>query len=133
MNKHTIASGLLLAAATAGAVHAQPTEGRNNTCFFANQFGQWKAADDKTIYISVLPNRYYRLDLAGRCPALVWPNSHLVTVFRGTDTVCSAVDWDLKVSQAPNGISEPCIVSKMTLLSPAEANAIPSKFKPARP
>jgi hypothetical protein len=41
------------------------------------------------------------------------------------------VDWDLKVSEAPNGIAEPCIVRKMTLLSPVEANAIPAKFKPA--
>jgi hypothetical protein len=80
----------------------------------------------------VLPDRYYRLDLSGRCPALRWPAAHLVTVFRGSDTVCSALDWDLKVSQAPNGISEPCIVRQMTQLSPAEASAIPPKFKPSR-
>jgi hypothetical protein len=133
MNKFALIAGLLgLPAVTTGIADAQPATAQRNTCFFLSQFRQWKAPDDKTIYISVLPDRYYRLDLSGRCPALRWPASHLVTVFRGSDTVCSALDWDLKVSQAPNGIAEPCIVRQMTLLSPAEAAAIPPKFKPAR-
>jgi hypothetical protein len=112
--------------------HAQPAAGTNNACFLTTQFRHWKAPDDKTLYISVLPDRYYRLALSGRCPALRWPDAHLVTVFRGSNTVCSAVDWDLKVSQGSSGISEPCIVRSMTLLSPAEARAIPPEAKPSQ-
>jgi hypothetical protein len=132
MNKVALLAGVLSLPAAAAQSDAQPAAVQPNACFFVSQFRHWKAPDDKTIYISVQPDRYYRLDLSGRCPALRWPASHLVTVFRGSDTVCSALDWDLKVSQAPNGIAEPCIVRQMTLLSPAEADAIPPKFKPAR-
>ena len=132
MRPNSTILALLLASIAAGALHAQAADGQNDACFFTTQFRHWKAADEKTIYISVLPNRYYHLDLSGRCPALLWPDAHLVTVFRGSNSVCSALDWDLKVSQGPSGISEPCIVRKMTLLSPAEAAAIPPRFKPSQ-
>ena len=131
MNKPGMLTGLMLLAMAAEPLQAQSPAAPTNACFFVTQFRHWKAPDDRTIYISVLPHQYYRLDLSARCPALLWPASHLVTVFRGSDSVCSALDWDLKVSEAPNGISEPCIVKSMTQLSPAEADAIPPKFKPA--
>jgi hypothetical protein len=110
-----------------GAAEAQPP---NHSCFFANEFENWKAPDAKTIYIRAGVNRYYRLDLAGTCAPLLYPDSHLVTRFHGSDSICSAVDWDLKVSQGPLGMSEPCIVKAMTPLAPDEAAAIPPKFKP---
>ena len=131
MKSYAIVAGILLLPLLARTVDAQPSS-QKPACFFVTQFRHWKAPDEKTIYISVLPDRYYRLDLSAKCPALLWPGSHLVTVFRGSDSVCSALDWDLKVSQSPNGITEPCIVRTMTQLSPAEADAIPPKFKPAR-
>jgi hypothetical protein len=119
-------------AATIAAISTWPNGGSaapaGQSCFFINQFRTWKAPDARTIYIRVNPNRFYRLDLAGRCEALLWPDGHLVTDTRGSDTVCSALDWNLKVSQV--GIAEPCIVKKMTELTPAEAEAIPKKFKP---
>jgi len=107
---------------------AQPAQ---NACFLINQFNGWKAPDTKTIYIRVGLDRYYRLDLANTCSLLAMPNVHLITKTRGPDLVCSAIDWDLSVSESPPGnIPEPCIVRKMTLLSPAEAAAIPPKFRP---
>ena len=116
----------------AGAASAQPAEPARPTmkCFFANQFQDWKAPDAKTIFIRVTPERYFRLDLAGECGLLRFPDSHLITVFRGSDTVCSALDWDLKVAQSPNGIPEACIVKSMTELAPAEVQAIPPHFRP---
>jgi hypothetical protein len=51
----------------------------------------------------------------------------------GPDTICSAIDWDLKVSTSTDlrgGMAVPCIVKTMTELSPDEAAAIPKKFKP---
>lgn len=115
-------------------VQAQPQPAPQQTparCFFINQFQDWRAPDAKTIIIRVNLHDYYRLDLAGSCALLKAPGSHLITRTRGPDTVCSAVDWDLSVSQSPPGaIPEPCIVKTMTPLTPAEIAAIPPKFKP---
>jgi len=122
-----LAGGLSLFAT----VSAQPpAPAPRNTCFYPTQFENWKAPDPRTIFIRVNLNRYFRLDLSGECATLTWPDSHLITHVRGSDTICSAVDWDLKVSQGVDGIPEPCIVKTMTELSPAQVAAIPAKFKP---
>ena len=68
------------------------------------------------------------LDLVGSCPTLLIPNAHLVTVFRGPTQVCSAVDLDMKVSDG--GIATPCLVDKITPMSPAEVKALPAKLQP---
>jgi hypothetical protein len=121
----------MLAASLAAPAAAQPAGPPQNACFEIEQFQNWRAPDDRTIYIRVLFDKYYRLDLAGTCPALRMPDSHLITHTRGPDTVCSAIDWDLKVSEGPSfRFSEPCIVKTMTLLGPAEVAAIPKGFKP---
>jgi len=107
---------------------AQPAQ---NACFPITEFRGWKAPDTRTIFIRVGLDRVYRLDLANTCSLLATPNSHLITKTRGPDLVCSAIDWDLSVSEPPPGnIPEPCIVKKMTPLSPEEAAAIPPKFRP---
>lgn len=126
------AAGLLLFIAGisgASGANAQPAAGKTS-CFTPPEFQNWKAPNDHTIYIRINLNRYYRLDLQGKCEALLWPDAHLITVFRGPDIVCSALDWDLKVSEGMNGIPEACIVKSMTELTPQEAAAIPKKFKP---
>jgi hypothetical protein len=69
--------------------------------------------------------------MAGRCAMLTRPDAHLITYWRGTSSVCSPLDWDLRVSQgAPGGIAQSCIVKTMTPLTAAQANAIPKKFRP---
>jgi Family of unknown function (DUF6491) len=99
-------------------------------CFSANEFQSWRATPDtRTMYVRVGANRYYRLDMAGTCPALRWPSAFLITTFRGPTSICSHLDWDLKVSE-PNGIPTPCIVQKMTPMTPAEAAALPPAEKP---
>jgi hypothetical protein len=99
-------------------------------CFHSIDFESWKAVDDQTMYLHIRGNRYFRVDLANKCFMLKVPNAHLITIFRGPDLICSAVDWDLKVSQDIHDIPEPCIVKSMQVLTPAEAAAIPPKFKP---
>jgi hypothetical protein len=114
-----------------GLAQAQPAEGpKRGTCFYANQMDGWRAADNKTVFVRANLNRYFRLDMASSCQALLWPDAHLVMNVRGPDTICSAIDWDLKVSNSVHGIPEACIVKTMTPLSPAEAAAIPKQFKP---
>ena len=99
-------------------------------CFMAHQFRSWKAQDDRTILIRVDPKRYYRLDFAASCSEMRSPGSFLVTVFRGPNLVCDALDWNITVKDNFRGPTQGCIVKKMTELTPDEAAAIPGKLKP---
>ncbi len=103
---------------------------RHQSCFYISQFENWKAPDSKTIYIRAGLTRYYRLDMSYQCGSLTWPGAFLITKFRGSNSVCTALDWDIEVVDGPHGIPVPCIVKTMTELTPAEAAAIPRKFKP---
>lgn len=125
-------SALFVAGAAQAAADqaAKPASESGKSCFFANQLENWKAPDDKTMYIRTTGKKYYRLDMAGTCPALTGINPHLVTTFRGSSTVCSHLDWDLQVVRSPGSIPEACIVKAMTELSSEEVKAIPAKFKP---
>jgi hypothetical protein len=111
-------------------VLAQPASPQR-ACFFINEFRNWKAPDARTIFIRVGGDRIYRLDLAANCALLTFPDAHLITRSHGSETICSALDWDLRVSQSPpSNAPEACIVKTMTLLTPPEAAAIPPKFRP---
>jgi Family of unknown function (DUF6491) len=127
--------GILLAGAQAAAQPAPPTSQPpappQRSCFLITELQGWRAPDARTIFIRANLNQFYRLDLAAACPTLTMPDAHLITKTRGPDLVCSAIDWDLSVAQPPPAsIPEPCIVKKMTPLTPAEVAAIPPKFKP---
>ena len=123
-----IAIGLFLLGMTSGAAVAAPES--KSACFFAHQFRTWKAQDDRTIMIRVDPNRYYRLDMAASCATMRSPGAILVTLFRGPNLVCSALDWSITVKDNFRGPTQGCIVKQMTELSPDEAAAIPRKLKP---
>ena len=122
--------GLLFATPLAAAESAPAAAAKAPQCFFIRNFENWKAADAKTMYIRVNLHQYYRLDLAATCPALLSPGSHLITTWQGSSSVCTALDWDLKVSRGFPGSAEPCIVKTMTPLTSEEVAAIPKKFKP---
>lgn len=108
----------------------EPAKPGTTACFFSRDWDGWKAsADSKAIYIKVARRDVYRLDLASSCPDLHYPMAHLVTQFRGTDSVCNALDIDLKVSDG-SGFAVPCIVSKLTQLSKEEAAALPKDLQP---
>ena len=119
-------AGVLAAAtiATGQTALAQP-----NQCFFVSQWQGWKAPNDHTIYLGITGNKVYRLDLAGSCPELNWPDVHLVSRVRGGDTICGPLDFDLKVAE-PGGPATPCIVKNMTLMTPDEAAALPRGVRP---
>jgi len=121
--------GLMLAVPLAAA-RADEAPAKPSACFFVSQFENWKAPDAKTINVRVNLHQYYRLDLSASCPALLWPGAYLVTTWHGSTSVCSGLDWDIKVAQSPGGIGSACIVKSMTPLTAEEAAAIPKKFKP---
>jgi hypothetical protein len=125
-------AGLTGIAVSQPAAPAPPAPAQNlRSCFYVNEFDSWRAQDANTMYIKTNSNRYYRLDMSGSCPALLWPDTHLVMNIHGPSTICSALDWDLKVAQGGiHSIATPCIVKTMTPLTPDEAAAIPKKFKP---
>ncbi|HEY2885691.1 MAG TPA: DUF6491 family protein [Rhizomicrobium sp.] len=125
----TLVMSLALYVGLSPAMSQPATKGAQ--CFSIRDFRNWKALDARTLYIRVDTRRYFRLDLETSCPLLLSGNSHLITKWRGSSWVCSAIDWDLKVSDDPmRGFASPCIVRKMTALSDEEAAAIPRKNRP---
>lgn len=112
------------------AAPAETAPDQKSRCFYITQFETWRAPDPRTMYLRISTNRFYRLDMASACPQLTWPGSHLVTVWRTSGLVCTAMDWDLKVSTGVSGFASPCIVKSMTELSPEEAAQIPPRYKP---
>ena len=99
-------------------------------CFSMSQMSGWRSPDGRTIYFRAGVNRYYRLDLARECSTLKSINPHLVLANREGGLVCSALDLDVKASESPGGIIEPCFAKSLTELSPAQAAALPGDAKP---
>lgn len=126
----TAAAIVFAAISLATPAGSQPAERAHTRCFFVNQFDGWKAPDSRTIYVRAFPRHYFRLDLAGRCSQLKSPGAYLITKFRGSVTVCSALDWDIRVATSHHDIPQPCIVRRMTELTAAEAAAIPKRYRP---
>jgi hypothetical protein len=117
---------LMLSSMGAAAQPAKPAD----QCFFTSQFENWRAPDARTINVRVRGNQYYRLGLGSECHALLDPGAYLVTTFRGASTVCSPLDWDLKVSSGLGNPPLPCFVRTMTRLTPDQAKALTSKERP---
>lgn len=122
-----IMAGAIAAATVLGL--AAPALAQGQSCFLANQWTGWTAPDDHTVYLNVSGgHRIYRLDMAGTCPRLLDSSSTLITG-NHSNWICTAMDWDLRVSQG-HGFATPCIVAKMTRLTPNQAAALPKNQRP---
>ena len=94
-------------------------------CFTSNQFdGWWRPAGDKTLYIRTNAAHYYRLDLAQQCGLSAFPGAQLILNLHGTDTICSRLDFDLRVSDGAGDIPRPCFVKTISEITPDEIAAI---------
>jgi hypothetical protein len=94
-------------------------------CFTDTQFdGWWRLAGDKTLYIRTATARYYRLDLVQQCGVSGFPGAHLILRVHGSDTICSPLDFDLRMSQGVGDIPSPCFVKKMTEVPSGEVAAL---------
>ena len=94
-------------------------------CFNNSQFsGWWRAAGDKTLYIGTDNHRYYRLDLAQSCGASAFPSAHLILILHGSNTICSPLDFDLRISQSVGDIPHPCFVKGMSEVPAGEIAAL---------
>lgn len=121
--------GLGLAIAPASAQPAQ-SPARGPQCYFVNELGNWRAQDTHTINFRVRGDRYIRLGLGNECYPLRSATARLVTEFGRSSTVCSPLDWNLRVSEAIGSPAIPCIVKTMTQVSPADIAALPAKARP---
>jgi hypothetical protein len=100
-----------------------------NNCFFVTQWQGWKSPSPDVIYLGVNSHDVYRVDLSAGSSMLSWPDMHLVSIVRGSDSICSALDLDLKISD-DHGFTEPLIAKSLTKLTPEQVAAIPKKFRP---
>jgi hypothetical protein len=124
-------AGLLagLAAALVGGQALAATDGHTAPCFFITQWQGWKAPDAHTLYLGVNLHDVYRVDLSAGSPELTWPNAHLVSIVRGSNSICTPLDLQLSVSDT-NGFRQPLIARKITKLTPEEVAALPKKYNP---
>jgi hypothetical protein len=122
----------LTGSALTGAASAQPAQSTAplKRCFYARDWQGWHAPNEHMMYLRVDMHHIYRVDFASSCQELTWPDAHLITTFRGSDSVCTPLDLDIKVSEGPRGIPEPCIASGISELTPDEVAAIPKKDLP---
>ena len=98
-------------------------------CFYLSDWRGWTAPDKNTLYLKVRGRDVYRVDLAWGSNQLTWPGNHLVSVVRGTDSVCSPIDLDLRVSDG-TGFAMPIRAKAITKLTPEQIQAIPKKYQP---
>src|SRR5205809_1079418 len=118
----------LLAAAALGAVGiaglsitpltaASAASSAPRHCFFINEWQGWKSPSPNILYLGVRMHDVYRVELSGGSYSLQSPDMHLVSISRGSSSVCDALDLDLRLSDG-HGFSEPLIARSMTKLTP---------------
>ncbi len=107
---------------------AKPTKPPRQ-CFYLSDWRGWTAPDKNTLYLKVRNREVYRVDLAWGSNQLTWPGNHLVSVVRGTDSVCSPMDLDLRVSDGM-GFAMPIRAKTITKLTPEQVKALPKKHQP---
>jgi hypothetical protein len=120
-----IAAALSLSAFATEAAASPST----NNCFFVTQWQGWKSPSPDVIYLGVNLHDVYRVDLSAGSSMLSWPNMHLVSIVRGGDSICTALDLDLKLSD-DHGFTQPLIARTLTKLTPEQVAAIPKKYRP---
>ena len=130
-------SPMLKAAAVAAAIatltapiaaHAGSAD-QARSCFFINQWQGWSAPDRNTLYLRVNQQDIYKVDLVPGPHSLRTPGSFLINRPMGSNSVCTALDLNLAISDG-NGFSTPLIARSLVKLSPEQAAAIPNKWRP---
>ena len=115
----------------AGAGSASAADARAGQCFRSSQFQGFRPAGDRAMIVRAGVSDYYRVEFAQACRQITYPGAVLVTRTRGSDMICSGLDWDLKVGDNANpGFAVPCIVSGQRKLTREEVAALPKGQKP---
>lgn len=98
-------------------------------CFYLSDWHGWSAPNKDTLYLKVRNRDVYRVDLAYGSSQLTWPGNHLVSIVRGSDSICNPLDLDLRVSDG-FGMAIPIRAKTITKLTPEEIALIPKKDRP---
>ena len=100
------------------------------SCFFVSDWtGGWHAPSPEVIYLRIKRHEVWRVDLSTRAPELQWADRSLVTTVNGGNTICSALDLNLSVTDG-SGFRTPLIIKALTKLTPDEVAALPAKDRP---
>ena len=146
VRRNVLRGGLFagIAAALIASQAVAATDNPRTPCFYITQWQGWKAPDANTLYLGVNLHDVYRVDLSAGSPQLLWPDVHLISEVRGSNSICSAIDLQLSVAEdngsgfrvdgvgfgSGSGFRVPLIARKLTKLTPEEIAAIPKKYRP---
>ena len=108
---------------------AAPPEPTRSCFFISDWTGGWRAPSPEVIYLRIKRHDIWRVDLSTRAPELQWADRSLVTTVNGGNTICSALDLNLSVTDG-SGFRTPLIIKALTKLTPDEAAALPEKDRP---
>jgi len=129
-----VGATIAMAATTAA---AGPSRDPRTPCFQITDWDGWRAPSPNVIYLGVRMHDVYRVELASDSPLLQGPNTHLVSRTRGPETVCSAVDLQLEVTDdvgfrdsEAGGRHVGLIAKTLTKLTSDEIAAIPKRYRP---
>ncbi|HUO21755.1 MAG TPA: hypothetical protein VMU59_04500 [Caulobacteraceae bacterium] len=122
-----IFAGLAAGAATAKSTTADPKSLAFNQCFRVSDVQNSVQVSETRLNILTKDHRYIRVDMSGRCFYPPFTDPYVVQS-HGDDIVCSPVDLD--IAAGPPGFKTPCIVDRITQMTPAEVAAMPKKEKP---
>lgn len=130
-----IAVSLLASAAAASAqpayVPPEPGDATRAPCFFVTQWQGWSSPRSDIIFLGVNNRDVYEVGLSGGgSPMLSEPATHLVSIVRGANSVCTSLDLDLKIADNTNAFVEPLIAKSLRKLTPDEVAAIPPRYRP---
>jgi hypothetical protein len=132
MNQYSTACLAVLASLAATSALAKPTPPdpkslAPNQCFRTNDISNSIQVSETQLNILTKDHRYIRVDMAGRCFEPPFIDPYVLTI-RGSDMICSPIDIDL--SAGPPGFKTPCIVDRISQMTPAQVEAMPKKDKP---
>jgi hypothetical protein len=117
-----VAASLALAKSAPDARSLSPDQ-----CFRTSDIQNSVQMNETRLNILTRDHHYIRVDTAGRCFLPPYIDPYVLRI-HGGDLVCSPVDMDL--SAGPPGFKTPCIVDKLSVMSPAEVAALPKRDKP---
>ena len=121
-----VAATSLVAPGMAAAANPAPKTS-TRTCFRANDVENFSAPDDRTVYVRANRKDVYRLDMFGSCPDVDWA-WRIGIKNSGSSWICSAMDATL-ITRSSAGVRQ-CAVSKLTLMTPEEVEALPKRSRP---
>jgi hypothetical protein len=132
MNRLAITGALVLAGLAGTAAMAKPAgldpKGLPaNQCFRASDIQNSVQVSETRLNILTLDHRYIRVDMNGRCFYPPFIDAYVLRS-HGADIICTPIDMD--ISAGPAGFKTPCIVDRISQMSPAEVAAMPKKEKP---